>query len=139
MWKSIKNTYDSSGVIELYTCGVMLYHVTGMSSSSRLTLYSKNFPMFFTTTFSTLVMSRARLMLLLYRVMNISDTSSSSGIVVGVMSNGTYGVVVVVTVVVDVASNQLTIPYYALNIRSALNQKIPLASYLVHLFLLPET
>jgi hypothetical protein len=45
----------------------------------------------------------------------------------------------VVTVVVDVASNQLSTPYYAFHIRSALNQKIPLASYLVHLFLLPET
>ena len=45
----------------------------------------------------------------------------------------------VVTVVVDVASNQLSIPYCAFHIRSALNQKIPLASYLVHLFFLPET
>ena len=39
------------------------------------------------------------------------------------------------TVVADVSSNQFRIPYYAFHIRSALNQKIPLASYLVHLFL----
>jgi len=45
----------------------------------------------------------------------------------------------VVTVVVDATSNQLSIPYYAFHMRSALNQKIPLASYLVHLFFLPET
>ena len=45
----------------------------------------------------------------------------------------------VVSVVVDISSNQLRIPYHAFHIRSALNQKIPLASYLVHLFLLPET
>jgi hypothetical protein len=42
----------------------------------------------------------------------------------------------VFTVVVDVPSNQLSISYYAFHIRSALNQKIPLAfNNLVHLFL----
>jgi len=46
---------------------------------------------------------------------------------------------VVVIIVINVTSNQLSIPHHAFQIRSALNQKIPLASYLVHLFLLPGT
>jgi hypothetical protein len=41
------------------------------------------------------------------------------------------------TVVADVSSNQLSIPYYAFHIRSALNQEIPLAFNLaVHFFCL---
>jgi hypothetical protein len=43
---------------------------------------------------------------------------------------------VVVMIVISVTPNQPSIPYYAFHIRSALNQKIPLALYPVHFFLL---
>jgi len=42
----------------------------------------------------------------------------------------------VVSVVADVSSNQLAVPYYTPHVRSTLNQKIPLVSYAVHFFLL---
>jgi hypothetical protein len=37
------------------------------------------------------------------------------------------------TVVADMAANQLSIAYYTFDVWPALNQKFPLASYLVHL------
>ncbi len=43
---------------------------------------------------------------------------------------------IVVFIVTNVTSNQLSHTYHAFHIRSALNQKIPLALYLVHFFLL---
>ena len=38
--------------------------------------------------------------------------------------------------VINMTPNQLSIPYDAFHVRSALNQKIPLVPYSVHLFLL---